>query len=154
MGLVQWRQSGRSSGPTWTLFTTGEIGTLGNTSGVLSSAISNDSTSDELDLYMDAELVVTFAAAPTTDSLVELYVVRTVDGTNFEDSSTEQRPKLGFVGGWVVNDSTVAQRLVIPQVRLPPEDFRLYAFNNTGQAFSTNGTNVVRGLFYTENVST
>ena len=154
MGIVQWRQSVRSSGPIWTLFTSGEIDNVANSSGVLSSAISNDSTSDELDLYCDFALKVSFAAAPTENSLVEMYIVRSLDGSTFEDSSTEQRPAAGFVGGFIVDNSTAAQTLGIAQVRLPPEDFKLYLFNNTGQAFSTNGTNVVTGLFYTENVST
>ncbi len=149
MGAVQLKASARASNPVTCLST--ELNSLANNSGALSAAISNDA-SDELDLYMDLELAVTFGTAPTADSLCEIYIVRTVDGTNYEDNSTEGRPRDGYVGGFVLDNVTSAQRLVLRQVPCPPRDFKVYLLNKSGQAFPASGS-TVGAFFYTNQVA-
>lgn len=143
---VRFKPSARAGNPL-SLMTT-ELNALGSAAGVISAVLSNDAA-DELDLYVDLELTVTYAVAPTENSLVEVYIVRSVDGTNYEDASAEGRPKHGYVGGFVLDNVTSAQRIILPEVRLPPDDFKLYVVNKAGTAMPATGT-VIKGLFYTE----
>lgn len=143
--VSRWRVGTRSGNPL-TLFST-DLNSLANNGAVLSAAVSNDAA-DELDLYVDLELAITFGTSPTENSLIEVYVVRQIDGTNYETNSSEGRPKNGFVGGFVLDNVTTAQRLILPGVLLPPNDFKLLVINKSGQAFPASGT-VIKGLFYT-----
>lgn len=117
---------------------TTDLNSLANNAAALSSAIDNDT---DLDVYADFELVVTYGTNPTNQSLVELYIVRTVDGTNFEDASTTGPvvPRGGFVGGFSLQATTSAQRIVIPEVRLPPRDFKVMVINKSGQTMAASG---------------
>jgi hypothetical protein len=120
---------------------TTELNSLANNAAAISSAIDNDT---DLDVYADFELVVTYGSNPTDQSLVELYVVRTVDGTNYEDASTTGPvvPRTGYVGGFSLRAVTTAQRIVIPEVRLPPRDFKVFVINKSGQTTAASGNTV------------
>jgi hypothetical protein len=117
------------------------LNSLANNAAALSAAIDNDA---DLDVYADIELVVTYGTNPTDQSLVECYVVRTIDGTNFEDASTTGPilPRASFVGGFSLRAVTTAQRIVIPEVRLPPRDFKIFVVNKSGQAMAASGNTV------------
>ncbi len=141
---VKWKASGRTTNPV-TILDTG-LNSLANNAGALSNAISNAS---DLDLYMDMELVVTYGTAPTEDSLNEIYLLRSADGTNYEDYGTEGRPRDGFVGGFIVDNVTTEQRIILRQVQAPPRDFKVYILNKTGQSFAASG-NTLKAWFYTE----
>lgn len=143
---IRWKASARATNPA-TVLSTG-LDALANNAGALSAAESNDAAA-ELDLYADAELVVTFGTAPTENSLVELYIVRTVDGTNYEDNGTEGRPADGYVGGFILDNVTTAQRIMLRGIRLPPRDFKIYALNKSGQAFPASGS-TIKLYYYTE----
>src|SRR5690349_11261384 len=130
--VTRWKPSARASQPLTVMST--DLNSLANNGAVLSAAISNDAA-DELDLYCAFELNVTFGSAPTENSLVELYIVWQIDGTNYETNSSEGRPKNGYVGGFVVDNVTSAQRLNVPHVLVPPLDFKIMVINKSGQAF-------------------
>lgn len=143
--VTRWKPSARASQPLTVMST--DLNSLANNGAVLATAISNDAA-DELDLYCDFELNVTFGTNPTENSLVELYLVRAIDGTNYETNSSEGRPKNGYVGGFVVDNVTTAQRLTVPGVLVPPMDFKILVINKTGQAFPASGS-TVKAFFYT-----
>jgi hypothetical protein len=116
-----------------------------------SAAIATTAQDNDLgDLYADAELTVDFVSAPTADGMIDLYLVRTVDGTNYEDSTTggtERPPKNGYVGSFFVANTTAAQRLVIPEIWLPPRDFKPFIVNLTSQAFPASGS-ILKFFYY------
>lgn len=132
-------RSGNSSGVT--LLST-ELNSLGTT-GTATSSSAHDNDAD-LDIYVDLELKITYATNPTANSTILCYIVRTVDGTNFEDTP----PQSGLVGAWTLKATTSAQRIIIPGVVLPPRDFKIHVVaNTTGQTAAASGNTVV-GHFY------
>lgn len=118
---------------------TTELNSLANNSRAISSALDN---STNLDLYGDFELAVDFVTAPTLDTTVDLYLVRSADGSNYEDGDASNRPVANsFVGSFQLLGTTAAQRLVLRDVPLPPGLFKTVIHNNaTGQAFPASGS--------------
>lgn len=127
----------RSATPT-TITASGSA--VSNDAGDLSGVISNESDGDQ---FGDFELVATWSTAPNSDALVEAYIVRTVDGTNYEDNNTEGRPRSGFIGGYIVDNVTSSQRLMLRGVPLPPRDFKVYLLNKTGQTMGAGWTHKI-----------
>jgi hypothetical protein len=143
--ITRWQPSARASQPLTVMST--DLNSLANSAAVLSAVLSNDQAT-ELDLYCTFELNVTFAVAPTENSQVELYIVWAIDGTNYETNSSEGRPKNGYVGGFIVDNVTTAQRITVPNVLVPPMDFKIMVINKTGQAFPASGS-TVKAFFFT-----
>jgi hypothetical protein len=122
-----------------------ELNSLGSSSGkAISSAQVNDDTQTQptLDLFADIELKVTFASAPTAGTVIELYVLPSIDGgTTYPDGSTSVAPQTSlYVGGFAVRAVTTAQVMVIRGVALPPGYFKMLVQNTTNQAFPASGS--------------
>jgi hypothetical protein len=146
---ILWKASTRATNPL-TVNTTG-FAAIAEDGEYLTAAISNDSTdSSELDLWGDIELFGASCSAPTSTGGVtyECRVVRTVDGTNYEDSSTDGEPENAFVGTWTVPTSSGTFRKILPQVALPPEDFKIHVLNKTTSTLQATTTNTIKVLFY------
>lgn len=130
-----------------TVLSTG-LNSLANNVGVVSALL----TADAL-LYGDLELNTgTWGVAPTAGSLLEVYLVRGIDGTNYDDygtSATAYGPQNGFVGGFPLRAVTTAQRIILPQILLPPLDFYVMVINKSGQAMNASG-NTVKMRRYSE----
>jgi hypothetical protein len=145
MATVQWKPSGRSGGAVETIMDT-ELNSLGAGSGVTSSAVSNDAA-DELDLFMDMELYVNdFSSAPTDGDRIDVYVYRTVDGTNYLEDETPPN----YVGSFVVEGVATTQRMPLCMIPAPPDDFKVRIVNNS-TAFDAAG-HTLKALFYTYQV--
>lgn len=99
----------------------------------LNSATDNEWTdlSDEIDnstnLYVmyDFEIVLASAAFTGTDSEIDLYVVPSVDGTNYPNwtgnvTTDEQENQQYFAGSGTTSGATGAQRIAISRVVVPP----------------------------------
>lgn len=128
-------QTLRSTTPTVVLDTNA---TLANDAGELSAAISNDATTEE-DFYGVFELETTFSVAPVDRSPVDLYIIQTVDGVNFEEAAggatpTTPRRAPDYVFG--VQNVTTLQRQMSPQLPLPPRDFKVLVVNRAGQTMA------------------
>jgi hypothetical protein len=108
----------------------------------LASLTDNEWTdlSDEIDnstnkyLFADLELVLGSAAFTGSDSAIEIYLVPSVDGTNYPDwtgnvTSDEQENDIHFVGAVTTSGATAAQRLVFRNIALPNGKYK-YAFRN------------------------
>lgn len=150
MSAVTWLLSGRSGNPV-SLLTT-ELDSLATTGAAISSAIDNDTDGDML---MDLFLTISYGSAPTDKSLIDLYVIRSYDGTNFEDGSTTGPilPANGYVGSFRLRNVTGAQILCIPGVPVPPKDFKVMAVAaTTGQTAAASGNTLI-ALFYGEQVA-
>jgi hypothetical protein len=128
-----------AGGAAVSLLTT-ELNALANgAASALSAAVDN---ATNLDARVWFELNGTFAATPTADSVVEVYVVYlNSDGTNYGDYSTTG-PVLDpstFVGNFVVRATTAAQRRVSPVVFLRARSFKVGVVNRSGVAMTASG---------------
>jgi hypothetical protein len=141
MADVNWKVSDRSGGAVVTIMST-ELNSLGAGSGVTSSAVSNDA-GDEMDLFMDLELFVdVFASAPTDGDTIDVYLYRTVDGTNYSDDETPPN----YIGSFIVDGTGTTQRMFLNTVLAPPDDFKMRIVNNS-TAFDAAG-HTLKALFY------
>lgn len=132
---VRYQASARSTNPETALDTA--LNSLANNSGATSAAISNT----ELDTLADAELVLG-SLTPTADN-IELYSVRQVDGTNYEDVP----PNGGYVGSFFPGTSTGAKRLIIPEIPVPVRDHKWHLLNRCGVSFASSG-NTLKVYYY------
>jgi hypothetical protein len=145
MASIKWALSGRSGNPV-TLLTT-ELNSLGVDAAALTAAIDNDA---DHDTFADFELFVNFSGTPGGPESVDLYAVRSVDGTNFEDASATGpiRPRAQLLGAFLAQANSTDQRLILSEVRLPPRDFKLMLYNRTTSAFGASA-NTLKMLTYT-----
>lgn len=149
MSVVSWYN--RTGASPQSLLTT-ELNSLTTTGSAISSAVNNTTNGD---LYMDVELSITYGTNPTAGSLIELYVVRSVDGgSTYEDGSTTGPivPASGYAGAFVLRAVTTTQVMVIPGVSVPPGYFKVMVYaRTTGQTAAASG-NTLRALMYGEQV--
>ena len=115
------------------------------TSGqALDSATDNEYTdaSDEVDnstnkyMFADVEVVLASAAFTGTDSGIEVYLIPSVDGTNYPtwtgNGTADEQENNGFFVGFVsTTGTTSAQRMVLRDVELPSGKYK-WAFRNRG----------------------
>ena len=110
----------------------------------LDSLTDNEYTdaSDEVDnstnkyMFADVEIVLGSAAFTGTDSGIEVYLIPSVDGTNYptwtgNGTSDEQENNGFFVGSVSTTGTTAAQRAVLRDVELPNGKYK-WAFRNRG----------------------
>lgn len=113
------------------------------TSGqALDSLTDNEWTdlSDEIDnstnkyVYADLELYLASAAFTGTDSVIEIYLVPSVDGTNYPNwtgnvTTDEQENNSYYVGTATTSGATEAQRMVLRNIPLPNGKYK-YGFRS------------------------
>jgi hypothetical protein len=107
--------------------------------------------SDEIDnsvngyLFADWEFVCTSVAFTGADSAIELYIVPSVDDTNYPDwtgdgIADEQEHNVHFVGAFTTSGATAAQRLTLRGIELPPGKFQVGVRNRGGVALAASGS--------------
>lgn len=124
-----------------------ELNSLAATTGkAISSAIDN---SLDLDLFDDLELSVDFVSAPTAGTIIEVYLLPSIDtGTTYPDGSTSILPQSSlYVGGFAVRATTSAQVMVLRGIALPPGSFKYLIQNTTNQAFPASGSTLERNPY-------
>lgn len=138
-GDIKW--SGYKATAATTLTT--ELNSLANGSTTALSAEIDNTTN--LYKYMDLELYVA-SAAFTGTSYVSLYVVPTLDGTNYPDWDAGASPGLGnnnyWVGDLFLKAATGAERHVLRGVLVPTGKFKTAAKNAGGVAMASSGNTV------------
>jgi hypothetical protein len=119
-----------------------DLNSLANNAGeVRGGASAQYETADSL-IYGEFELYVTFGVSPSALSLVEMFFIRRIDGTNPEDytrGASAAGNVSGFAGGFSVRAVTSAQRIILPRVELPPLDWITMLINKTGQTMAASG---------------
>lgn len=124
-------------GNSQTLLST-ELNSLANNSNAVhASSVSLTNTG-----YLDAEaeLLVTFGVAPTANTPIYVWLLREIDGTNFEDGSASVTPTRPPDIIFTVRAVTTAQRIVQMVYDIPPGAIRALVRNaGTGQAFAASG---------------
>jgi hypothetical protein len=107
---------------------------LANNGQKLSNEI--DNTTNRY-LYGDFDLLCKFAVAPSAGGCVAMYIIPTVDGTNYSDGDDSVAPPATmWVGNFPVRAVTSAQRVALRGVLLPPGKFKVLAINKSGQAMT------------------
>jgi hypothetical protein len=119
---------------------TTELNSLANGNTALSAAIDNSSVHA---LYHDLELVVTFGTAPAENTYVEVYLLPSIDGTNYDDGTagtpgTVPRAE-NLVWAALLRNVTSAQRRVKKLVEVPAGNFKYLVRNQAGQSMAASG---------------
>jgi hypothetical protein len=129
-----------------------ELDALAATTGKAISAAIDNSTN--LDLFDNLELSVDFVSAPTVGTVVELYLLPSVDdGTTYPDGSASVLPQSSlYVGGFAVRAVTTLQIMVLRGVALPPGPFKYVVQNTTNQAFPATGSTLRRNPYQLQSV--
>jgi len=124
-------------GTATTALSTG-LNSLANNALVASSAITL-STGEPGYQRCEAELVVTYGTAPTANTACVVWLLREIDGTNYEDGSNTVTPSRNPDLVFPLRAVTTAQRIVVTG-DLPPGSFvALLRNDGTGQAMAASG---------------
>jgi len=129
-----------------------ELNALSQPTGkAISSAIDNsnpDPTTYQGDLFADLELAVDFVSAPTAGTVIELYLLPSIDGSVYPDGSTSILPQSSlYVGGFAVRAVTSAQVMTLRGVALPPGFYKYLVQNTTNQAFPATGSTLRQNTY-------
>lgn len=105
-----------------------------NANTAVSSAIDNTST---LDLFMDLELVIaTQGTSRLSGARIEVYMVRAVDATNYDDDHQETADLIAVFSLDAAVTSRRSSRVDIP---IAPGLFKLFIRNVTGKTLAASG---------------
>jgi hypothetical protein len=116
----------------------------------ISAALSNgaDANGHNGYLFADLELAVDFVTAPTAGTVIELYLLPSLDGVVYPDGSTSVLPQSSlYVGGFAVRNTTAAQVMVIRGVALPPGSYKYLVQNTTNQPFPASGSTLRQNVY-------
>lgn len=130
-----------------------ELNSLTDTSRAISSAISQSG----LDLYCDLELAVAYtSSAPSAGvKVAEVYLVPSVDGTNYAEASSSLTPQKSLLAATFEsrNGSTsTLEYLVATGIPLPPRDFKLLLVNTSGKTLKSSGNTLKLRPYKLQNV--
>ena len=129
-----------------TVLTT-ELNTLTNGSyTAVGTEINNTVNSDQ---YGACDIVLA-SLDPSAGAYLGLYLVQTLDGTNYEDpAKTTSNPAAHqLVATVAVDDVSSAKRIMTPWFRLPPGKFKFVVQNATGVSLASSSNTVT---LYTAN---
>lgn len=118
---------------------TAQISALGNGTGATGSAYDNGASAN---LWIKADFQFSGRGAATwqSGSALELYILPSVDGTNFADGNSAIFPPGLFAGAFTVRAVTTDQVLMITGVPLPPTKFMPLLVNRAGATISATPT--------------
>jgi hypothetical protein len=96
------------------------------------------------------QLYVRFQSAPGDGKSIELYFVKSADGTTFEDGDATIVPSAtSFVCAFPVRNVGTQQKIVVDKIALPPGKFKPLIRNNTsGYLTNTDNENVLSFATY------
>ncbi len=113
-----------------------ELNSLANNNNALGSAITIANAGYR---FGELEIVVTFGVAPTANTALTVWLLREVDGTNYEDGGSSVTPTRAPDAIFPLRAVTTAQRVVVP-CDLPPGTFKALLRNDgTGQTTAASG---------------
>ena len=128
------------------------------TNGSMSSASSTYDNTGNLDLHCDIELVLAFGSAPAAGGIFNLYLLESVDGTNFPSpSAADLRVMTTMMFLPIPIGVATSQRISAsnPQgggLWLPPTKFQFMIDNQCSVSTSASG-NTVKLLPYSMNLN-
>jgi hypothetical protein len=110
----------------------------------MSAASATINNQTNLDIYCDIEVALA-SLSPTSGAYVAIYILESVDGTNFPAQSDAD---LRLTGSQLLSvipigtTASTAQRVVARNVVIPPNAFQLKLDNQTGVALNASGNTV------------
>lgn len=118
---------------------TTELNSLANNAQAVSAAAISLTAGEPGYESVEGELVVTFPSAPNANFCILVWLLREIDGTNYEDGSASVTPTRNPDLIFPVRPVTTAQR-IIQVCDLPPGSFKTLVRNDaTGQAIAGSG---------------
>jgi len=89
------------------------------------------------------EVYIPFASAPTDGKTIEIYLIKCLDGTNYEDGSSSVRPSGASLAATIdVTSVASAQRRTSHIIQLPPCKFKALAISRVGATLPSSGNTV------------
>jgi len=121
--------------PAATNYLTTELNALADGANKLGAAIDNTSNGD---MYMDVELYVAAqGGARSADAYVALYILASVDGTNYcYGADAVDPPAHALVGVFALDAVVTARYVTLTHLLVPAGKFKMLVINETGQAFA------------------
>jgi hypothetical protein len=129
-----------------------ELNSLAN--GALATSATPYDNSANLNLYADIEILLA-ALSPTAGASVSVYVLESVDGTNFPAQNAADLAKTSSQLFFVMpmgNTASTAQRTVLRNMPLSPAKYTVGLINNMGVPLAASG-NTVKFLAYSVNLN-
>ena len=123
-----------------------------STGSAVGSTVWDNSAQGNQYFWGDFELLVTYGTAPTAGQTCDLYMIESVDGTNYADGSATIQVASHYIGSFVLRAVNTAQRITIRGVPLPPCKFKLELLNGAGQAMAASGNQVQALLYRTQGI--
>ena len=112
---------------------------LANDALILGAEYDNSTNKEQL---AEFEFLVRCASAPSGAPYLEVFLVESFDGTNYEDGDGSTRPARPASFVVPVRAVSTQQRIVVSGIPIPPAKFKALVVNKTGQALTnTNGEN-------------
>jgi hypothetical protein len=125
---------------------TTELNSLAN-GGFSGVGTAFDNTSN-LDQFAAADIVLA-SLSPTTGAYLELFLVQSLDGSNYEDAPSSTNPGTHMlVARVLVTTGSGAKRIMTPVFRVPPGKYKLVLYNATNVSLASSANTVT---LYTTN---
>jgi len=121
---------------------TTELNSLANSTSEITGKILSAEIDNEAGLYpyITFELVADFGGNPAAGGYVGLWILKEIDGTNFEDGSTTVDPaRTEDVYIPLRTNLSTVQRVTIVNIVIPPYGFKVLLRNKSGQAMDASG---------------
>ena len=107
---------------------------IANAAGFVGSAINN---ATNLDDTMDLQVTINCASAPVANTVLYVYLLYSIDGTNYEDGSTSLQPVKVPIASIPARAVTGAQVVSVSCIPIPPQPFKIAIWNALGQISTT-----------------
>ena len=107
---------------------------VANAAGFVGSAIDN---ATNLDDTMDLQVTINCTSAPVANTVLYVYLLFSIDGTNYEDGSTSMQPVKVPIASIPARAVTGAQVVSVSGIPIPPQPFKIAVWNALGQTSTT-----------------
>lgn len=131
-----------------TTYLSTELNSLANADSVLGAKIDNEADGEN-EMLLAVELyIATQGSARSSGGYCALYLLASVDDTNFNYGDGTPLVDPGtLVATFALDAATTARYVVRHSIPVPPFDFKLMLYNNTGQAFASSGNTLKYCLY-------
>ena len=107
---------------------------IANAAGFVGSTINN---ATNLDDTLDLQITINCASAPTANTVLYVYLLLSIDGTNYEDGSASIQPVKVPIASIPARAVTGAQVVSVAGIPIPPQPFKISCWNALGQTSTT-----------------
>lgn len=132
MAIIKWSALGSI-----TTYLDDELDALGDGNNKIGAEIDNAADKHTfmlLELYLAAQ-----GAARDSGAFIPVYIIKSVDGSNYEFGGDALDPPAGSLVGIFTLDADTAARYVGLEIPIPPCKFKILVMNETGQALAATG---------------